>query len=66
VLFYDWLLSDAQELMGELGYEPARRDLTPGPTIDRRVIDVATLAPVQEEWTERYDRLLRLGKEIEG
>jgi iron(III) transport system substrate-binding protein len=64
VLFYDWLLSDGQKFLLETNTESARRSLAASPEAERRVIDFAALAPVQEKWTDRYDRLLRLGKEV--
>jgi iron(III) transport system substrate-binding protein len=64
VLFYDWLLSDGQKALLEVDSEPARSSLAASPEAERRVIDVASLAPVQKKWTDRYDRLLRLGKEV--
>jgi hypothetical protein len=34
--------------------------------VERRVIDVTEIAPEQKALTERYDRLLRLGREVES
>ena len=66
LLFVDWLLSDGQQILVGQGSDSARRDLAPLPGVERRVIDVAEIAPEQNALTERYDRLLRLGREAEG
>jgi iron(III) transport system substrate-binding protein len=65
LLFVDWLLGDGQAVLAE-DTDVARRDLASAPDANRRVIDVAAVASEQEELTERYDQLLRLGREIEG
>lgn len=64
VLFFDWLLSEeGQKALIESGGDPSRRDLADAPAAERRVIDVAGLAAEQQKWSDRWDRLLRLGKE---
>lgn len=66
ILFTDWLLSEGQELLLELGRDPARKDLVSAPDAEQRVIDVAEIAVDQASLSERYDRLLRLGREAES
>jgi iron(III) transport system substrate-binding protein len=66
LLFVDWLLSDGQQILVGQGSDSARRDLAPLPGVERRVIDVTEIAPEQKALTERYDRLLRLGREVES
>ena len=66
ILFIDWLLSDGQEVLLELARDPASKDLVAAPDLEQRVIDVAEIAADQKRLSERYDRLLRLGREAEG
>jgi iron(III) transport system substrate-binding protein len=66
VLFTDWLLSrDAQQVLVEHDSESARKDLLVVPHAERRVIDFESLAAEQQRWTERFERLLALGEEVE-
>jgi iron(III) transport system substrate-binding protein len=65
VLFVDWLLGPAQDLLVEYGSEPARKDLVTAPSAERRVVDFRSYAAEQEKWNERFDRLLATGKEVE-
>jgi iron(III) transport system substrate-binding protein len=60
VLYVDWLLTDGQELLKRLEIDPARRDLAGQAQADVPV-DVNAVAASAEEWSDRYDRLLRLG-----
>lgn len=66
VLFVDWLLSDGQKIIDEEGHDAVRKDLVAAPGAERRVIDFANIAAHQQKWTERFERLLRLGKEVES
>jgi iron(III) transport system substrate-binding protein len=61
VLFMDWLLSDGQKILVEKFEDPARRDLATAPKARRLMIDFASLARDQQEWTDRYERLLGRG-----
>jgi iron(III) transport system substrate-binding protein len=61
LLFSEWLLDDGQEIVTEVGRDPTRRDLTATKGIRQRVIDVVALAEDEQEWADRYSRLLRLG-----
>jgi iron(III) transport system substrate-binding protein len=61
LLFSEWLLDAGQEILTEVGRDPTRRDLTRTKGILQRVIDVVALAEHEQEWAERYSRLLRLG-----
>jgi iron(III) transport system substrate-binding protein len=66
VLFLDWLLSAGQQVLVENGGESARKDLATAPAAERRVVDFRTYAAEQEEWNERFDRLLAFGEEAES
>ena len=61
-LFADWILSDGQENLVDLHYEPARKDLATSPGVEEIHVDVEDFVANEEEWTERYDQLLRLGE----
>lgn len=63
LLFVDWILSDGQTVLDENESDPARADIALPQGL---VVDLDSLAVDQEEWTERYDELLRLGTEVEG
>lgn len=64
MLWVDWLLShDGQKALVATGVESVRKDLAVVPQDQTKLIDVDTLAPVAKKWSDRYDRLLRLGKE---
>lgn len=63
LLFYEWLLDDGQEVIVAVGRDPTRRDLEATKGIDVRVIDVVALAESERVWLDRYERLLRLGKQ---
>lgn len=66
ILFYDWLLSDGQEILITQEVDSAREDLVEDAGVERRVIDIAAIAADYESWSDRYDKLLRLGREVEG
>jgi iron(III) transport system substrate-binding protein len=66
VLFVDWLLSDGQRVLRESKLDPARRDLATAPTTREIQVDVGALAAQAEEWKDRYDRLVGLGKKVEA
>ena len=64
LLFTDWLLSKGQVVLGELNVDPTRKDLAAGPGIEEVKVDLPSLADEQEQWTEQFDRLATLGKEV--
>jgi iron(III) transport system substrate-binding protein len=63
LLFCEWLLDEGQTVVAEVGRDPTRRDLTVTRGIEQRVIDVVELAESQRAWLERYEDLLRLGRQ---
>ena len=63
LLFCEWLLDEGQTVVAEVGRDPTRRDLTVTKGIDQRVIDVVELAKSQRDWLDRYEALLRLGRQ---
>ena len=62
LLFVDWLLSDGQEVLLDLRLDPAREDLSTTAEVEERVVDLTSLVDDQEEWTQRYEELTRLGE----
>ena len=63
LLFCEWLLDEGQKVVAAVGRDPTRRDLTVTKGIDQSVIDVVELAESQRVWLERYENLLRLGRQ---
>ena len=63
ILFIDWILSDGQIVLDENETDPVREDIALPLGL---AVDLESLAAEQEEWSERYDRLLQLGAEAEG
>jgi iron(III) transport system substrate-binding protein len=66
LLFVDWLLSDGQKVLVEHNVDPAREGLGAAPEAEVVVIDIESFVAEQEEWTDRYDRLVSLGARVEG
>jgi iron(III) transport system substrate-binding protein len=66
-LFVDWLLGpQAQRLLAKLHYEPARQGLGLPPSVATKQVDVTEPSAQQQAWSDRFDRLVRLGKAISG
>jgi iron(III) transport system substrate-binding protein len=66
ILFVDWILSPAgQELLAEFKLDPALERLATTPTAKEVLVDVPGLVAEQEEWTDRYEQLVTLGKVVE-
>jgi iron(III) transport system substrate-binding protein len=59
LLFVDWLLSDGQEVIEELGRDPARKDLVATGTAEAIEVDTDAFVADEEQWLERFERLLR-------
>jgi iron(III) transport system substrate-binding protein len=59
-LFAEWLLTEGQEVVAEANVDPVRRDLAVAPTVERLFVDLESLTESEEEWTERFERLLGL------
>jgi iron(III) transport system substrate-binding protein len=63
ILFVDWILADGQVVLDENETDPVRADIALPLGL---VVDLESLATEQQEWTDRYDRLLQLGEEAGG
>jgi iron(III) transport system substrate-binding protein len=61
-LYLEWLVADGQELILELGREPARRDLATTSGVSRIYEDYTKLVRHQKEWIADYERVLRNAK----
>jgi iron(III) transport system substrate-binding protein len=66
VLFVDWLLGDGQSVMAKYAVDPARRDLATNSTTREIRVDVESVVAQRDEWMQRYDRLVGLGKNAGG
>lgn len=62
ILFVEWILTDGQRVIAELGRDTARSDLLPTEGVDSVQIDVNELIENRDLWVDRYERLLRLGR----
>lgn len=66
MLFIEWLLSDGQEVLREFGLDPARQDLITSGEAEVIFVDLESLQQNLQEWTDRYEQLLRDTEQIEG
>jgi iron(III) transport system substrate-binding protein len=66
VLFEDWLTSDGQEVLADHNVSPARKDLVEEIGVKEALVNVDSFVEESDEWNDRYEELLRLGKEVEG
>jgi iron(III) transport system substrate-binding protein len=65
ILFVDWILTDGQKVLQEFALDPARSDLATTPNAQEVLVDLEDLIANQEEWTDRYEQLVELGKVVE-
>jgi iron(III) transport system substrate-binding protein len=65
LLFYDWLLSEGQEVLQAVNTTPVRKDLAGAAGLEQVPVDLESLAADQQGWSDRYDELLRLGQVVE-
>jgi iron(III) transport system substrate-binding protein len=62
LLFVDFTLDEGQEILADAALTPARKDLAVPSSIPQRAVDVPDYVANAEEWTQRYEDLVRLGK----
>ena len=62
LLFIDFVLDGGQEIFADAELTPARKDLSVPPSIKQIPVDVPDYVSHQDEWTKRYEQLVRLGK----
>jgi iron(III) transport system substrate-binding protein len=65
LLYVDWLLGPGQEVIAELGRDPARKDLLATGGAETVEIDTKAFVAAEEEWLDRFERLLRNAKQGE-
>lgn len=66
-LYVDWLLSPpAQRLLARLHYTPTRAGFGLPATISMQRVTVDAPAAEEKAWSNRFDRLTRLGKALSG
>lgn len=63
MLFEEWLLGEGQKVLVEERLDVARKDLATAKGAEEVRVDIADFIPKQEEWTDRYEKLTRLGEE---
>ena len=65
MLFEDWILTDGQKVFQKLKLTPARKDLA-GDLGKRGIfVDLKSLSAEEQDWTDRYEELTRLGKVVD-
>jgi iron(III) transport system substrate-binding protein len=62
MLFIDFALYEGQQIFADAELTPARKDLSVPPSIKQIAVDVPDYISQQDEWTKRYEQLVRLGK----
>ncbi len=62
LLFVDFTLDEGQEIFADAALTPARKDLAVPSSIQQTCVDVPDYVANAEEWTQRYEELVRLGK----
>lgn len=62
MLFAEWILTDGQRVIHELGRDTARSDLLATKGVRSVEVDLAELIDNRDLWADRYERLLRLGR----
>jgi iron(III) transport system substrate-binding protein len=64
VLFVEWLINEGQNVIVDLGREPARKDLVSRRSIPEIRVNYSALVAHQAEWTRMYERVLSGGTEL--
>lgn len=59
MLYVDWVTGEGQRVLKANNVEPARRDLVDRLGVSEVKVDVEEYVRSQQEWTDRYERLLR-------
>jgi iron(III) transport system substrate-binding protein len=66
LLFYEWVLSDGQEVLQEQGIDPSREDLLSTGDAELYFVDLQKFTEQQDELEARYEELMQLGSQVEG
>ncbi|HEX7298515.1 MAG TPA: extracellular solute-binding protein [Solirubrobacteraceae bacterium] len=64
MLFVEWLLGDGQKVLAEERLDPARKDLATAKGTEEIRVDIPALIAKQDEWTDRYEQLTKLGEAV--
>jgi iron(III) transport system substrate-binding protein len=62
LLFVDFLLDQGQEIFADAGLTVTRKDLGVPESVSQIAMDVPDYVANAEEWTQRYEDLVRMGK----
>jgi iron(III) transport system substrate-binding protein len=62
LLYIDYVLDPGQKTFADFFLTPARKDLSVPPSIAHVAMDVPDYIAHEDEWTKRYEQLVRLGK----
>jgi iron(III) transport system substrate-binding protein len=64
MLFLEWLLGDGQKVLAEERLDAASKKLATAKGAEEIRVDLPSLIAKQDEWTDRYEQLTRLGEEV--
>lgn len=62
LLYVDYVLGEGQKTFADFYLTAARKDLSVPPSIEHVAMDVPDYIAHEDEWTKRYEQLVRLGK----
>ncbi len=62
LLYADYVLDEGQKTFDDFFLTPARKDLSVPPSIGHVAMDVPDYIAHEDEWTKKYEQLVRLGK----
>jgi iron(III) transport system substrate-binding protein len=66
MLYVDWVTGEGQRVLKANNVEPARRDLVDQLGVSEVKVDVEEYVSRQQEWSDRYEQLLRLSHKDSG
>jgi iron(III) transport system substrate-binding protein len=65
ILFTDWMLTDGQKVMADLGLTPSVERMDPFGNADVVPVNTDKLASQGDEWSKEYEQVVQQGTEIE-
>jgi iron(III) transport system substrate-binding protein len=66
MLFADWLLTDGQKVMADLGLTPAVESMDPFQNREVIPVDTDKLLKQGDEWSKQYEEVVQKGDEVES
>jgi len=66
MLFADWLLTDGQKVMADLGLTPAVESMDPFQGREVVPVDTDKLLKKGDEWSKQYEEVVQQGDEVES